>query len=480
MSRLKTNCCIPGSRAHTEYPGLLTRTARTPGLLRLHLFQAKKVGEAWPLREGSRWTQKWSTIYWLVVIGFVLRMALMVFQATYRFEKVDDFCNIGETSRIAASIARGHGFSSPFGDEYTGPSAWIGPIYPYFLAFIYRRFGIWSHTSSFVLFTIQALFSALTAIPIFGIAKRTVGEQTGFWAALTWAVFPWFGHWSVNWVWEISLSALLLAFLFWCALCVVETDNKKAWLGFGALFGFCLLVNPALTTFVPVSLAWCMWKLRERGGQWLKFAGAAVVACAIMISPWVARNRIVFGQWVFLRSNFGFEFGLGNYHLSFGRGWGGKHPSGNAKDYANYINMGEIAYVHMKEQEGIQFVREYPWEFITLTAKRAQYFWDGSAMGYRWPIPWYWFPSSFALFSFLLLPGCFFLHRRSIRAWPMFFGAFLLYPLPYYLTYSQVRYRHAIEPLMLIAVTYAAIESVAWLRNSSRWFVRQPREAYAS
>lgn len=71
------------------------------------------------MSEGSGRTRLWSTIYWLVIIGFIVRMAFMVFQATYRFEKADDFCNIGETSRIAASIVRGHGFSSPFGDEYT-------------------------------------------------------------------------------------------------------------------------------------------------------------------------------------------------------------------------------------------------------------------------------------------------------------------------------------------------------------------------
>ena len=412
----------------------------------------------------------WSKIYWLVLAGFILRLALMFLFTTYRFNQIDDWCNVGETSRIASSIARGHGFSSPFGEEYTGPSAWIAPAYPYFVAFLYRMFGIMTPAASLSLFTVQALFSAFTVIPIFGIALRTIGKQAGFVAAWSWALFPWFGKWSVTWVWEISLSALLFALLLWCTLLVTEKNDRKLWIAFGALWGFGLLVNPAMCTLLPVSLAWCAVKLRGRSARWIALPALAAMSCVIAISPWLIRNRVVFGQWVFLRSNFPFEFAIGNYHLSFGRGWGGKHPSGNATDYANYIHMGEVAYVHMKAQGGLQFVRDYPWEFATLTAKRAQYFWDGSAMDYRWPIPWYWMPWSFALFSFLVLPGCLAVHRRAVNGWQLMFAALLLYPLPYYLTFSQVRYRHAVEPVMVLVIAFAATESYSWLK--ARW--REP------
>jgi hypothetical protein len=93
------------------------------------------------------------------------------------------------------------------------------------------------------------------------------------------------------------------------------------------------------------------------------------------------------------------------------------------------------------------------------------YFWDGSAIGYRPAIAWYWLPGSFAAFSFLLMPAMLVAHRRQLHAWPLFFAALLLYPLPYYLTYSQVRYRHVLEPLMLLLVCYAA--SSAWVGRQS-------------
>ena len=33
----------------------------------------------------------------------------------------------------------------------------------------------------------------------------------------------------------------------------------------------------------------------------------------------------------------------------------------------------------------------------------------------------------------------------------------MLYPLPYYLTFSQVRYRHAIEPVILLLIANAGV-----------------------
>jgi hypothetical protein len=413
---------------------------------------------------------RWSSVLWLVLIALAVRLAFLFVLHTYRFDRIDDFCSVGETTDIAASIAKGRGFSSPFGNDYTGPTAWIAPIYPYFLAFVFRCFGIMTHASSIVIFAVQSAFSALTVIPILGIARPTVGKQAGVWAAWTWALFPWFSKWSVSWLWEISLSTLLFALLFWYALSLAENSSVRRWIGFGALWGFALLVNPALAVLLPISIAWCGYSLHGRKQEWMKPALAAIVTCIIAISPWLVRNRVVFGQWVFLRDNFGFEFALGNYHASFGRGWGGRHPMGNPREYARYKQMGEIAYVAAAQKQALKFVHDSPGEFVSLTANRLAYFWDGSAMHYRPPVAWYWVPSSFPVISFLLLPGLLVSHRQKVFGWWMFFGAVLSYPMPYYLTFSQVRYRHVIEPLILLLAAFAAVQLRVWIPK--RWKAR--------
>ena len=304
---------------------------------------------------------KWSTIFWLVLAALVLRVSFLVVLKTYRFDRIDDFCISGETTSIAASIVHGTGFSTPFAVEYSGPTAWIAPAYPYFVALVFRFFGILTQASVIIIFVVQSLISALTVVPILGIARRTVGRRAGLWAAWTWCLFPWFSKWSVTWLWETSLSALLLSLLFWYALELPHASSRKSWIGFGALWGATLLVNPALLTILPVSLAWCGYELHRRRREWLKPAVTSLLVCLIVISPWIARNRAVFGHWVFIRSNFGFEFALGNYHASLGRGWGGPHPSGNQKEFKEYEKLGEIAYVRSRQERRlVRFVRDFP------------------------------------------------------------------------------------------------------------------------
>ncbi len=91
--------------------------------------------------------------------------------------------------RIGAAIASGQGFSNPFGSQ-TGPTAWESPLYPYLIAGVFRIFGIYSRSSAFVLLSMNSLFSALTCIPIFLIARRIFSEKVAVGAAWTWALLP--------------------------------------------------------------------------------------------------------------------------------------------------------------------------------------------------------------------------------------------------------------------------------------------------
>ena len=405
-----------------------------------------------------------STVFCLVLVAFVLRLAFLCFLHTYRPGRVDDTRIAGETTNIATSIARGHGFHSAFNDEPTGPTAWLAPVYPYFIGLVFRFLGAMTPPSIIFIFSAQSLFSALTVIPILGIASHSVGKPAGLGAAWIWAVFPWFSKWSVTWLWDTSLSALLLALLFWYAVKLPAVSTRKGWIGLGALWGAALLVNPSLVTFLPVTLVWCAYEQRGRGEKWVRPAVLSLATCLIVVAPWLVRNRVVFGEWVFLRSNFGVEFALGNYHGSIGRGWGGSHPSGNLREFREYWRTGEIAYVRAREKQAFQFIREYPREFLELTAKRVSYFWDGSSMQYAAAIPPYWVPWSYPVVSFLMLPALLIAHRRHLYAWPMFFGLLLLYPVPYYLTFMQARYRHPIEPLMVLLIAYTGVESARWFR----------------
>lgn len=403
----------------------------------------------------SRWR---SATLWLVLGAFLLRIAFMLAIGTYRFDHRDDQSEVNEDTYIARSIVAGHGFSSPFAETYTGPTAWVAPIYPYFIAGVFKLFGSMTQKSYLVIQCAQSLFSALTVVPLIGILTLCGSRRSGIAAGTLWAFFPWFSRWALTWIWETALSAFLVASVLWFALWLADHGSRRAWIAFGAFWGFILLVNPAIGSLLPITLAYALYGNARRGQSWLRPLLTTVGVCVLVISPWLIRNRVAMGQWVFVRDNFGFEFALGNYHLSFGRGWAGKHPAVNPREFDFYQNMGELGYIRANTRQALDFVHQYPGEFLELCAKRVLYFWDGSAMLFRGPVAPYWLPWSFGILSLLLPAALSICWQLQLRGWWILFGTVAIFPIPYYLTYSPILYRHILEPVIVLMISYAAVE----------------------
>src|ERR1700688_13618 len=136
------------------------------------------------------WMRIRSSPAWIVAIALLLRVGCIIMCHTYRFKSTDDNFGFGwEMGRIGASVASGRGFSSPFGPA-TGPTAWEPPLYPYLTAGVFLIFGIYSKASAFVLLVLNSIFSALTCLPIFLIARRMFSEQVAVGSAWAWALLP--------------------------------------------------------------------------------------------------------------------------------------------------------------------------------------------------------------------------------------------------------------------------------------------------
>jgi hypothetical protein len=261
----------------------------------------------------------------------------------------------------------------------------------------------------------------------------------------------------------MSLSALLLVLLLLSTLLIVESNSRKRWAGYGLVWGMAALTNPALLSILPLSLVWMAIKRRQTKQSHaipLLLVMASLMACT---APWMVRNRVVLGKSVFLRDNFWFEFHLGNYHLSNGMGWGGKHPTGNIIELNLYKKAGELNYIDHYRAESMAFVRTYPREFVEVTRRRFVTFWTGDFFHYRW-----WETPSYVALSFLGLMGLILGYRAEGIF--LFANILLCYPLAYYVTYPFPRYRHAIEPELLILSSYFLCELVLNFRD--RFFRR--------
>src|ERR1700691_2178669 len=238
-------------------------------------------------RPAALWARIRISQFWMVAIAAFLRIGWIIIGHTSRFKTSDhDFACGWEMGRIAAAIARGQGFSNPF-DVITGPTAWEPPLYPYLTAGVFRLFGVYSPASAFVLLSINSLFSALTCIPIFLIARRMFSEKVAVGAAWTWALLPYAMAWCTRWVWETSLSALLMATIFWLALSMENHDGLKRWLWFGLLWGIAALNSTVLLSFLPASGLWAWYKRAKKGKRSLPGVALASLIFIACIAPWL-------------------------------------------------------------------------------------------------------------------------------------------------------------------------------------------------
>jgi 4-amino-4-deoxy-L-arabinose transferase-like glycosyltransferase len=405
------------------------------------------------------WRRIRTSQFWMVAIAASLRIGWIIVGHTYRFKTSDHNFAFGwEMGRIAAAIARGQGFSNPF-DVITGPTAWEPPLYPYLTAGVFRLFGVYSPASAFVLLSINSLFSALTCIPIFLIARRIFSEKVAVGAAWTWALLPYAMAWCTRWVWETSLSALLMATIFWLVLSMEDREGLRPWLWFGLLWGIAALNSTVLLSFLPASGLWAWYKRAKKGKRSLAGVILASVVFAACITPWFVRNYQTFGKFIFIRDNLGAELALGNGRLADGTWMQFLHPTQDLYAMRQYEDMGEIAYVAMRKRQAMSYIEADYGRFAVLCLKRFVYYWAGPP---RLAQTWWLAQVKNSLFlasSVLMFWGLGrALRQRRPGAW-LLFWLILCYPAIYYFVFPGQRYRHPIEPEMAILGVFLLTEA---------------------
>jgi 4-amino-4-deoxy-L-arabinose transferase-like glycosyltransferase len=424
-----------------------------------------KIDIAQPERESisSPLLRVWSHVrasqFWIVGIALLLRVGWIIVGHTYKFKPIDNNFGFGwEMGRIGAAIASGRGFSNPFGMP-TGPTAWEPPLYPYLVAGVFRLFGIYSLISAFVLLTINSIFSALTCVPIFLIARKIFSEKVAVGAAWTWALLPYVLYWPTRMVWETSMAALLMTAILWLALTMEDREGILPWIEFGLLWGIAALSSTELLSFLPAAGLWAWYHRAKRGKRSLAGVVVASVVFFACITPWLVRDYQTFGKFIFIRDNFGAELRLGNGNGADGTWMQYLHPTQDVYAMRQYTAMGELAYVAMRERQAVDYIQADYSRFAWLCVKRFIYFWAGPP---RLAQTWWLAQVKNSLFlasSVLMFWGLGrALRQRRPGAW-LLFWLILLYPAIYYVVFPNQRYRHPIEPVMTILGIYLLTEA---------------------
>jgi 4-amino-4-deoxy-L-arabinose transferase-like glycosyltransferase len=390
---------------------------------------------------------------WLVFwVALAVRVLYLTLAHTYGFRPYDDHMLFGEEmGRVARALATGYGFSDPF-RGHTGPTAWVGPLFPLLLAGVFKLFGVFSPLSAWVILTLNSLFSALTALTVWEIAARCFNLNVARWSAWIWALYPAAMQYAVRWVWDTSLTTFLFSWVLVVALRLRQDETLGRWASFGVLWGLTGLSNPALLILLPACGLWVLAGSPRRQLSGVLLAALLFTAC---LGPWTWRNWLVFHHFVPARGNFGAELYLGNGPGATGLLMEYDHPIQAPDQLRLYIAMGEIAYSKMRGERAMTSMHANPDRFLKNTLKRVFFFWAGV------PHPvsrteWAEYARSlnFIFGSVCGLLGlALALHRKAPAAW-LFAWTFLLLPLVYYAVAAHARFRHPLEPLIVILGVY--------------------------
>jgi hypothetical protein len=366
-----------------------------------------------------------------------------------------------ETGSIAYALAEGKGFSSPFRRE-TGPTAWLTPVYPLLVAGVFRVFGAFTAKSFFAVVFLNALFSSAACIPIFHAGKRIGGLGVASGAAWLWAIFPNAVMMPFEWVWDTCLAALLGATLLWATLELAESSQRaRNWCGYGLLWGFTLMTNPSLGSFLPVLLGWAAfrgWRTAKLRAIYPALAVGIAILCCV---PWTVRNYVVFHRFVPLRSNFPLELYIGNNNNYATRQFVWPPRITKEGELLRYFRIGETAFMDEEKRKALEFIRAHPKIEVELTAERFVAFWTGLAD----PVQNFLSTDSWLIRVLLicntvagigaLLGIALLIRRRSPYTIPT--AAYpVVFPWLYYVTHPNLRYRHPIDPVVLLLAAVAA------------------------
>jgi 4-amino-4-deoxy-L-arabinose transferase-like glycosyltransferase len=434
------------------------------------------AGSRRSMHDAAEKKRLWEWLPAITLVALTLRLVAVGFLYRHTWNDFENHLLFGfETGRIARSIAAGHGYGNPMFIE-TGATAWMTPVYPYLLAGVFKLFGIYSRTSALVILSLNALFSALICVPAFFIAQRSFGRRVAVVACWLWALLPYSIYISGSFVWETCLSALLLALLFLSAIKLKEHSTSWRWLGFGVLWGFSALSNASILLLLPFLACWALYPLWRNWRKWIVAAALAAIGLGIALLPWQVRNYRTFHEAIPLRDDFWAAVWVGND--GYTESWGDwkAHPSVNKEEMAQFVRLGEISYMREKRRQALGFIAGHPRLYLVLCLRRFVYtwtaFWNLDPRNLAIEL---YDPASVFLtvpLTVLMLVGLWQAFRIAREAALPFLFVLVFYPLLFYLTHAEIRYRHLIDPEIVILAAMGArflfLEAKAVLLTNSR------------
>jgi len=365
-----------------------------------------------------------------------------------------------EMGLLANSLLHGQGYGSPFGGS-TGPTAFIAPGYPTLVAAVFLVFGIYTYASAIAIIVSQVLINLLTIWLMMRVGKEVLDSRTAILAGAFWAISPPLLFMPIIF-WETSISACAVIGMIALAMRCRREPTKAAWIFLGSFCGIAALINPALLPSLLAVMGWAAYQTRRVART---APAIGLLALLLVFAAWPIRNAYRFHAFIPLRSTVGFELWMGNRPGATGRLDESVFPMFDKQELASYLSKGEVAYTHDKSEQAWEYVRARPAVFLKLSLRRFYRFWAGTGNQDGSPA----FEIHALLTTVFGVAGLVLIYRRRMHAFAVLMALpLLLFPLPYYITHAEFRYRLNIDPLLTILAAYAVTQlAAAWSSRGS-------------
>ncbi len=196
-------------------------------------------------------------------------------------------------------IVNGHGFTDPWqllASHRYRPSAAHPPLYSILLSGLYLLGG----HGAMVQRSLGLALGTITLVLVGLLGRRVGGDRLGVLAALLYAVYPVMIAVDGDLMSEVLYGPLIAGMLL-AAFALHDRPTVRRALVLGAVIGLAALTRTEALLFVPFLLVPVAWRARASGRAVL--AGAGILACAVVIAPWLIRNEVAFGRFVLISTN---------------------------------------------------------------------------------------------------------------------------------------------------------------------------------
>jgi len=248
----------------------------------------------------------------------------------------------------------------------------IGPLYAYFLAFIYAVIG----PRLTVVRMVQVAMEAGTALFLYGLGRRTVGEKPARVGTLLWALYlP--AVFQSSFILPVALDLFLVVGGLYL---LARGPGRRIWnwLGGGLMLGLAALDRTNMLAFAAAAVP--VFLIYRKAAGWRRLL-AFGLAFGAVVGLATVRNGLVAGDWVVVSSQGGLNFYLGNSENARGIYWD-VGVAGKAKpEYLNRDVARELAERATGKElkpsqvsawwfgEGFKWLRAHP-------GRAARLYWD--------------------------------------------------------------------------------------------------------